>query len=154
MASKLLLVEDVGDLGRKGDLVEVRPGFARNFLLPTGKAVIADQRTIRLQAKLQEERRQRAIEERKESEKVAERFVDLVIETTVNTDQEGHMYGSVSAVDVVELLKNQHNIEIEKRFVQLKHPIKELGEHTLHFRLNEGVEANCTLKIEAKSALA
>lgn len=152
MASKLLLVEDVEDLGRKGDIVEVRPGFARNFLLPQGKAVVADNRTIRLQAKLQEERRQRAEQDRQEAEKLAEVFADILIETTVNTDQEGKMYGSVTASDIVDLLRDQHKIEVEKRFIQLKHPIKELGSHEIHFRLKEGVEATCTLKVEAKTA--
>lgn len=154
MASKLLLVEDVADLGRKGDLVDVKPGYARNCLIPQGKAVIADQRTIRLQAKLQEERRQKAAEDRQEAEKLAAQFTDLVIETTVNTDQEGHMYGSVSVGDIVGLLLDQHKLEVEKRYVQLKHPIKELGAHTIHFRLNEGVEATCILKVEPKGAVA
>ena len=154
MASKLLLVEDVHELGRKGDVVEVKPGYARNFLIPQGKAVIADQRTIRMQAKLQEERRQKADADRQEAEKLAARFVDLAIETTVNTDHEGRMYGSVTAVDVVALLQEQHQLEVEKRYVLLKHPIKELGTHTIHLRLNEGVEATCTLKIEPKSAIA
>jgi len=153
MASKLLLVDDVEDLGRKGDIVEVRPGYARNFLLPQGKAVIADARTIRMQAKLQEERKQKAIQDRNESEALAARFVDLVIETTVNTDQEGKMYGSVTAADIVELLQNQHQIAIEKRYVHLKHPIKEIGSHNIHFRLPEGVEANCTLKVESNATL-
>lgn len=153
MASKLLLVEDVEDLGRKGDIVEVRPGYARNFLLPQGKAVVADSRAIRLQAKLQEERRQRALQDRQESEKLAELFTDLLIETTVNTDHEGKMYGSVTAADIVDLLRDQHKIEIEKRFVQLKHPVKELGNHEIHFRLKEGVETSCTLKVEAKTAV-
>lgn len=153
MASKLLLVDDVDHLGRKGDIVEVRSGYARNFLLPQGKAMVADARTIRMQAKLQEERRQRALQDRQESEKLAERFVDLVIETTVNTDQEGKMYGSVTAADIVELLLAQHKMEIEKRFVHLKHPIKELGTHVIHFRLKEGVEANCTLKVESNATL-
>jgi large subunit ribosomal protein L9 len=153
MASKLLLVEDVEELGRQGDLVEVRPGYARNFLLPQGKAVVADARTIRMQAKLQEERRQRAIEDRKESEKVAALFVDLVIETVVNTDQEGKMYGSVTASDVVDLLRDQHKLEIEKRFVLLKHPIKELGSHVIQFRLKEGVEASCVLNVESRTPL-
>lgn len=153
MASKLLLVDDVENLGRKGDLVEVRPGYARNFLLPNGKAVIADARTIRMQAKLQEERRLRAIEDRKEAEQLAARFVELEIVTTVNTDQEGKMYGSVSAADIVDLLLDQHKIEIEKRYVHLKHPIKELGSHTIQFRLKEGVEASCVLKIESKTVV-
>lgn len=154
MASKLLLVEDVADLGRKGDLVDVKPGFARNYLIPQGKAVVADHRTIRMQAKLQEERRQKAQADREEAEKMAAQFTDITIETSVNTDQEGRMYGSVSAVDVIELLKNQHQLEVEKRYVQLKHPIKELGTHTIHFRLNEGVEATCTLNIVPKGAVA
>ena len=71
MANKLLLLGDVDSLGRSGEIVSVRPGYARNFLIPQGLAVVADARTLRMQAKLKEERLKRAESEKKESEEIA-----------------------------------------------------------------------------------
>lgn len=147
MANKLLLVEDVEALGRSGDIVSVRPGYARNFLLPQGYAVIASKSALRMQAKLQEERKQRAIVDRQESEKIAESLTDVNLETIVKVDHDGNMYGSVSAAEIVELLQKHANITLEKRAIQLKHAIKELGEHKINVKLKEGVTSSFNLKI-------
>lgn len=145
--AKLLLIEDVEDLGRSGDLVNVKPGYARNYLLPRGFAVIADQNTIRKQARLQEERRKQAILDKQESEALAQKLEGLVLTVVVKVDHEGHMYGSVSALDVVHLLEGQAKVKIEKRNVVLKHAIKEVGEHRLTIRLKEEISAEITLKV-------
>lgn len=147
MANKLLLLEDVDALGRSGDIVSVRPGFARNYLLPQGYAVVATKSALRMQNKLQEERKQRAIVDRQESEKAASALENVNLETVVKVDQEGHMYGSVNAADIVELLQQQANITLEKRAIQIKHAIKELGEHKINVKLKEGVTSSFNLKI-------
>lgn len=146
-AKKLLLIEDVEDLGRSGDLVSVKPGFARNFLIPRKFAVIASARTLRIQAKLQEERRKKAIVEKQEAESIAQTIEGVIVKTTVKIDHDGHMYGSVSAHDIVEFLQSQYNIALEKRFIALKHPIKETGIHTIAVKLKEGITASFTLKV-------
>lgn len=146
-AKKLLLIEDVEDLGRSGDLVSVKPGFARNFLIPRKFAVIASARTLRIQAKLQEERRKKAVVEKQEAESIAQIIEGVIVKTTVKIDHDGHMYGSVSANDIVELLQIQFNIVLEKRFIALKHPIKETGIHTIVVKLKEGITASFTLKV-------
>ena len=147
MATKLLLIHDVEDLGRSGDIVNVRPGYARNFLLPRGTAVIADRNALRRQARLQEERLKKAAEDKKEAEKQAEAMAAVTIETVVKVDHDGHMYGSVTTADIVHLLQEQASIGIDKRSVQLKHPIKEVGVHTISLKLKEGVVSSVTLKI-------
>lgn len=147
MAQKLLLLEDVEALGRSGDVVSVRPGYARNFLLPKKLAIIADRNALRLQAELQESRKQQAILDKKESEEIAQRFTDLTLETIVKVDHEGHMYGSVTSLDIAHLLQNQASITLEKRFIQLPHPIKETGVHTIKVKLKEGVAATFVLKV-------
>jgi large subunit ribosomal protein L9 len=147
MPNKLLLLDDVDGLGRQGDVVNVRPGYARNFLLPEGLAVVADKRALRMQVRLQEERSQKAIVDKKEAEELAARFQDITLTTIVKIDHEGHMYGSVSSVDVIHLLKDQANIELERRNVQLPHPIKEIGVHTIKLKLKEGIPASFTLKV-------
>lgn len=147
MANKLLLIDDVEALGRSGDIVSVRPGYARNFLLPQGLAVIADKRALQMQAKLQEERRKKAIVDRKESEEAATKLSEVNLSTIVKVDHDGHMYGSVTVADIVDLLKEQAGIELEKRAIQLKHALKETGVHTINIKLKEGVTSSCTLKI-------
>ena len=147
MASKLLLIADVENLGRSGDIVTVKPGYSRNFLLPQGFAVVADKHTLRMQVRLQEERKKQAIADKEESDRIANTLEGVVVTTTVKVDHEGHMYGSVSAHDIVTLLQ-QANVAVEKRAVVLKHPIKELGEHKITIKLKEGVTASVILNVE------
>lgn len=147
MATKLLLIEDVEALGRSGDIVNVKPGYARNFLMPQGYAVVADKNALRRQARLQEERQKRAIVDKQEADKIAASLENVTLTTIVKVDHEGHMYGSVSAHDVANLLLEQAKVEIEKRAVALKHPIKETGVHAITIKLKEGVTTQVTLKI-------
>lgn len=153
MANKMLLLEDVDALGRKGDVVNVRPGFARNFLLPQGLAVTANAHALRMQDRLQEERRKQAVIDKKESEEMAGRIQDLTLTTEVKIDQEGHMYGSVSVLDILHLLKEQSAISLERKNVLLPHPIKETGVHTIKTKLKEGITASFTLKVVPENAI-
>lgn len=147
MATKLLLIEDVEDLGRSGDIVSVRPGFARNFLLPNKLALVADKSALRMQARLQEERRKKAIEDKIEADKMASDVEGKTVTTIVKVDHDGHMYGSVSALDIIHLMEEQAGIKLERKSVQLKHAIKETGVHTIQLKLKEGVTSTFTLKI-------
>lgn len=144
---KLLLLEDVDALGRKGEVVNARPGYARNFILPRGLGIVADKHALRMQARLKAEREKQAIVDKKESEELAGRLEGITLTTIVKVDHEGHMYGSVSALDVIHLMKAEHGIEIERRYVQLPHAIKEVGVHTIKIRLKEGIGSTITLKI-------
>lgn len=147
MMTKVLLIEDVDDLGRKGEVFSVKPGFAFNYLLPQKFAIIADKASLRKQARLQEERKQKAIHDRQESETMASQLNGESIETTVKVDHEGHMYGSVSVLDIIHLIKLKTGIDLDKRMVQLAHPLKEVGVFPISLRMKEGVEASITLKI-------
>lgn len=149
MKNQLLLVEDIDDLGRSGDVVSVKPGFARNYLIPQKKAVFATKGTLRMQERLRDERAKKAIVDKKESEELAARIEGKVIKTFVKVDQEGHMYGSVTVSDILELLKND-GIELERRNVVLAHPIKELGNKEIQLKLKEGIPAKFTLKVLAE----
>lgn len=147
MATKLLLIEDVEELGRSGDIVNVRPGYARNYLLPRGFGVVADKRALRMQARLQEERLKKAAIDKAESESAASAIEGITLMTIVKVDHDGHMYGSVSAHDIADLLLAQANIGVEKRSIALKHAIKETGVHQIPVKLKEGVKATFTLKV-------
>jgi large subunit ribosomal protein L9 len=151
MRNQLLLLEDVDSLGRSGDIVSVKPGFSRNYLLPQKKAVIADPFTLRMQSKLQEERAKRAHIDRKHSEELAQKIEGLSLEITVKVDPDGHMYGSVTQVDIVHLLEPM-GIQLEKRNVVLLQPIKTLGPQTINLKLKEGIPVHFTLNVVAEGS--
>jgi len=145
--SKLLLLSDVEDLGKSGEVVDVKPGYARNYLLPNGFAAVADKNTLRMQKRLQEERAKQAVEDKKDSEALAKLLEGVALSTVVKVDPEGHMFGSVSSLDIVKLLQDEKGIEITKKMVVLPHPIKATGVHTIELKLKEDVKAEFTLKV-------
>ncbi len=154
MATQILLLEDVDNLGQKGEIVNVKSGYAFNFLIPKKFALVADANAVRRQARLKEERKAKGESDRKASEEIAERLKDAAFSVSVKVDHDGHMYGSVSSNDIVHLIKMQSGIELDKRAVPLKHPIKQTGVHELTLRLKEGVEALIHLKVLVEGAEA
>lgn len=146
MQNQLLLLEDVDNLGRSGEVVTVKPGYARNFLIPQKKAVIADKFTLRLQARLKEEREKKAVIDKVEAEKVAQELSLIELNTEVKVDAEGRMYGSVTATDLVKICEKQ-GLSIEKKNIILVHPIKALGVYTIQLKLKEGVIASLRLNV-------
>ncbi len=149
MKPQYLLLEDVEGLGRTGDLVMAKPGFVHNYLLPQQKALRADKRTLRMQSRLQEERSKQAKIDLEVSKKISEQVKNMVLETEVKIDPDGRMYGSVSSADISELLKAK-GIDVDKRFVRLHAPFKEVGIHTVNLKLKEDVEAFLKLKIRGE----
>lgn len=146
MKQQLLLLQDVEALGQKGDIVSARPGYVRNFLLPQGLAVVASPNTLRKRERLREERAKQAVVDRAEATELAKQVESLILETRVKVDPEGHMYGSVSALDIADLYQ-QNGLPVEKRYVQLPRPIKATGVHKIPLKLKEDVAATCTLHI-------
>lgn len=143
---QLLLLEDVLGLGRQGELVVAKPGYVRNFLLPKKKAVVADKFTLRLQARLQEERSQKAAVDRKDAEALAKTLIGQRIKAVVKTDTQGKLYGSVTNLEIANLAK-EAGFLIERQNVILAYPIKSLGVHKVALRLKEGVEASIELEV-------
>ena len=152
MKKKLLLIEDVYGLGRSGDIVTAKPGYVRNFLIPQKKAVTAGEQTIRLQEKLRDERAKQAVGDKKEAQGLAQGLSGKVITTTVKVDQEGHMYGSVTASDIAKLLAEQLKVTLDRRNVILLHGIKTIGIHEVQLKLKENLPAMVTLQIKAEGA--
>ncbi|MDB2613630.1 50S ribosomal protein L9 [Chlamydiales bacterium] len=150
MVYNLLLTEDVEALGRKGDVVRVKPGYARNFLIPTRKGIVAGAQTLKRQAKLKEEREMQAAVELKESKAIAAQLNDLTLEMVVKVDHEGHMYGSVTVLDLIHQIKEVNQIELSKKAFNLKHPIKTLGLHEIELKLSEGVTCSISLNVESE----
>jgi large subunit ribosomal protein L9 len=150
MRQNILLIEDVDDLGNSGEIVSVRSGYARNFLLPKKKGIFPGKHTLRMQGKLKEERAKRAIVDKKEAEDLATRLADVTLTAHVKVDPEGKMYGSVSAQDVLSLFP-KGEFPIEKKNIQLKKAIKEIGMHEVLLKLKEGVQVTIHLKVVAET---
>jgi large subunit ribosomal protein L9 len=147
MKYQILLLEDVLNHGRKGDLVSVPPGFARNFLLPQGKALLASHSTIKMREKLQKERAEQAEKDKVTSLALASKLKGVVLETVVKVDPDGHLYGSVTIADIVEILAKE-GYEVDKKYIALHHPIKLLGNHHVPLKLPEGIEASVGLTVK------
>lgn len=147
MKYHLLLLEDIVNHGRKGELVHAAPGFARNFLLPQGKAVLASRATVRMREKLQKEREEQASKDRQESLALAEKLKDKVLDTVVKVDPDGHMYGSVTSTDIAKILEG-NGYKVDKRCVSLHHPIRSIGTYQVTLKLPEEVEAIIGLEVK------
>lgn len=152
MKQQLLLLEDVDGLGRSGDVVSPKPGFIRNYLLPQNKAVPADKHTLKMQARLKEEREKRAAVDRKEAEAQAEKIKTLTIAIEVKVDPDGKMYGSVSNLEIARLLQEK-GYPIERKSVLVPQPVKTLGKHTINLRLKESVPATFTLEVQPEGGV-
>jgi large subunit ribosomal protein L9 len=152
MQNQLLLLEDVVNVARKGEIVKVKPGFARNYLLPQKKAVVVDKRTLRMQERLREERAKQSIQDRKDSEELAKELFEKTFEMKVKVDPDGHMYGSVTANEIAKLLEKE-GYPILRRNVKLHSGIKTLGTHEITLALKEGVEAKFALKVTSETPI-
>ena len=154
MHSKLLLLEDVDNLGRKGEVVTARRGYAYNFLIPQRHALFATKDALRRQKKLQDERELIASQDRKIAQEIAQRLEGETVAFQVKVDHDGHMYGSVSVLDIIDAVKLQTGIELEKKAIQLKHPIKATGVYDMVLRLKENTSCTIHVKVAPEHEVA
>ncbi|HVA49337.1 MAG TPA: 50S ribosomal protein L9, partial [Pirellulales bacterium] len=137
---ELLLIQSVDHLGKQGDVVSVKPGYARNYLLPQGLAAIATDHHKRMiekhKARLQEIQNQRLVGLRTLADQLARQSITI----EANANEEGHLYGSVGAGDIVSALKRSE-VTVTSDQVRLKGPLKELGLYTVNIHLGHEIEA-------------
>jgi large subunit ribosomal protein L9 len=146
---KVVLRSDVSDVGKKGDVVDVADGFARNFLVPKGLAFKA---SAGAQAQADAMRRSRDIRdaaERSAAEDVARQLVPKVITLAARAGGEGRLFGSITAADVVDAVQAQTGIELDRRKVQLSDPIREVGTHLVNVKLHTDVVFPVTVEVSA-----
>ncbi|MBO5955275.1 MAG: 50S ribosomal protein L9 [Clostridia bacterium] len=132
---KVILTKDVKGQGKKGDLIDVSDGYARNFLLPKGVAIEASKQAINdLEGKRGAEAYHKNVEEEK-ARNIAERMKEITITLQAKAGAGGKLFGSITSKDVAEALKKQFNIDIDKRKFELKDGIKTCGETEVSVRL-------------------
>jgi len=146
---QVLLIRDVERLGRIGDVVEVKPGHARNYLLPRGLAVTLTPANLRRVER--EKQRMEQVRQARERElaALAEHLKSVSITITAKANEEGHLFGSVSAARVAEMLQEE-GYQVEERMVQLSEPIKEVGVVEVPIQLKPDLITSCKVWVVAE----
>lgn len=146
---KVILKDDIKNLGACGSVVEVKSGYARNFLIPRNLAVAANPGNLK---SIDEIKKQKGFQENKrkrEAEKFKDKLEKISITANVRVGEEDKVFGSVTSSNIASLLKNE-GFEIDRRMVHLDEPIKALGVYTVPIRLEKDIIANVKLWVVKK----
>ncbi len=149
----VILTENVKGLGSIGEVVKVKPGYGRNYLVPQGLAVVASDRNL---SELEHHKRQLSRKAEKLSQEAADvkaRIEAVTCNFVHKASEEGKLFGSVTSMEIAEALAAQ-GIEIDRRKILLEQPIKNLGEHDIDIRLNAGVNATIKVVVASEDAPA
>lgn len=148
---KLILREDVENLGKGGELVEVKPGYGRNYLLPRGLAVAANTKNVRELDHQKKIAEAKAAKAKASAEAVAKRLTDTPVVLRRKVGEQDKLYGSVTVIDIVEALAARGLI-LDRRTIDLKDPIKTVGDHEVPVKLHREVVGKVKVKVEAEPA--
>jgi large subunit ribosomal protein L9 len=149
---KIILKQNVEKIGQVGDVVEVSDGFARNFLIPRGKAIsftASNFKQIEYLKKREIEQREGELKEVKE---LAEKINNISLEIKVKAGEEGKLFGSVTSKDIVETLLKEHGIELDKKKLNLKESLKKLGVHIVPVNLYKDIAPEIKINLISDSA--
>lgn len=146
---EVILREDVKSLGKAGEMVRVKPGYARNYLLPHGLAFEATEGNKKRIAAETRARGVRNQAERTEAERVAAELSGVTLTLTGKAGEEGKLFGSITAQDVASALAAQGH-QVDRRRIELEHPIKSLGEHRVGVRVHPEVHAEVRVTVVAE----
>lgn len=144
---RLILLSDVTDLGKKGDLVDVADGYARNFLLPKKKAMVATEGALAQAESLKAAREESERQAREAAERIATQLAGVRVVLAAQAGDEGKLYGSVSSVDVIEGIKKFTGVELDRSNLELRQAIKSIGLHEVWVKLHPTVEFPVTLDV-------
>jgi len=144
---KVILQTDVKGTGKKGQILEVADGYARNFLFPKKLAIEATTGNIQdiSHKKALEDRRK--IKEKEDAVQLGNRINSLLIEVKTKTGEGGRLFGSVTSKEIAEALKRQHGLEVDKRKLDIKEPIKALGNYEIHVKIHPDVTAKLQILV-------
>ncbi len=144
---KIILTKDVEALGGEGEIVDVKDGYARNYLLPQNMAVTASAGNLKTWENEKKARDRRIAKNLESAKKQAQMFETMTIEIPAKTGEEGKLYGSVTAQDISNALSEKSKMEIDRRKLVLSEPIKTAGEHKVVYRVYQDVKAEITVKV-------
>ncbi len=147
MSTKVILIQDVPDLGTKGEIVEVADGYARNFLMPRNKAVKATEKAIAQAETMRRAAEESARRDKAAAEQIATTLVGTRVVVAARSGDEGRLFGSVAEHDIVEAVKTFTGIEVDRKIISIDQPIKEIGLHEVTMKPHPEVEFKVTLDV-------
>ncbi len=145
---QVLLLKDVDQLGRAGDIKKVSVGYARNFLIPRGLATMATPGAIKQAKRQRESTARQQAKELSEAQALAQALDGLIVTFQARAGESDRLYGSITNANIAEALAQQVNQDVDRRKVDIEEPLKELGTHAVTVRLAPGAEAKVTVIIE------
>lgn len=151
MAMQVILKEDVHNLGKAGELVKVKPGFGRNYLIPQGKAIVATAANVK---QIEHEKKIIAAKQAqlsKDAQAMADRLASVEVQIERQVGEEDKLFGSVTSRDIESVLKDK-GITIDHRKVHMPEPIKTIGYHTVEIKLGTGVTGKIKVVVVPKQA--
>jgi large subunit ribosomal protein L9 len=144
---KVILKEDVQNLGQQGDVVEVKSGYARNYLMPQKLAVLFTKQQKKSIEEAQRVEERKLEREKDQLESVLKQVEELSLSLKMQSEEDSKLFGSVTKLDIVKLLE-ENGIIIDKKYVDLSSPIKTLGEHKVNIVFTKEMSASFTLTVE------
>ena len=151
---KIVLMKDVSNLGSTGEVKEVADGYARNYLMPKGFAVLATKGLIKQAQERAEAQRKRDLRARTDAEALAQRINGQTVRFTARVGELDRLYGSITNVDIAEKLSSQIGAEIDRRRVELGDPIKRAGVYSVVVDLGHGLDARINVVVEGEGSEA
>lgn len=147
---KVILQTDVKNIGKKGDVVDVAEGYGRNYLLPRGLAVEASAGNLRKVAEVRKAESSKMNRELKEAQKIGTALQDQKVNVSAKVGEGGRLFGSITTQEIAEQLRRQFSVEIDKRKIDVKEPIKTLGSHPVTVKVHPKVHVPLTVVVTAE----
>jgi large subunit ribosomal protein L9 len=148
---KVVLRTDIPGVGKRGDITDVSDGFARNYLVPQGRAIVASAGIEDQAASMRRSRDLKDARNREGAEAIARKLVPIVFRIEARSGSEGRLFGSVTASDIVDAVSRQSGLELDRRRLVIDEAIKTLGSHEVGVRLHPEVEFRLTLEVVSSS---
>jgi large subunit ribosomal protein L9 len=147
---RLLMRTDVAGVGKKGDLIEVKDGFGRNYLVPKGYAIAATPGAEKQAEAMRRSRNLKDAADRSAAEEIAKVLVPAVITISARAGAEGKLFGSITAADVVDAVRDQTGVELDRRTLVLPEAIKTVDTHHVSAKLHSDVEFQITIEVSGE----
>lgn len=145
---EVLLLKDLSQLGRAGEVKRVAEGYARNYLIPRGLAVMATPGAIKQAEKQREAAARRQVKELSQAQALAQVLDGLTVTFQARAGESDRLYGSITSANIAEALEEQVGQEVDRRKIDLEEPLKQLGTHAVTIRLATQAEAKVTVVVE------
>ncbi len=152
MTVKVILRQNVPNLGQAGEVKQVKPGYFRNFLLPRGLAVEATEGQLKSLHVVSSAKAGQVEKRQAKASAVAGQLGETTITIPVHLGEQGRIYGSVTNKDIAEALQEQAGLSIDRHKIELREPLKAIGTHAVPIKLEKGVEANVNVELVASEA--